>query len=128
MKQYKLKLWIGIAIAISLFAVFICMIWFWLSCQHKTFNPVIWRDENQVQAGVRLEMADDLIAHDKLNGMTRVEVVNLLGEPTKTNKFKDWDLVYWLGQERSFIPIDSEWLVVYFDANGLVRDYRIVKD
>ena len=85
-------------------------------------------DKVQIQKGVRLEMADQLIAQNKLHGMTRVEVVELLGEQSTTNKFKDWDMVYWLGNERGFMSIDSEWLVIHLDANGRVRDYRNVRD
>ena len=52
----------------------------------------------------------------------------MLGEPPHTGYFKDWDLVYWLGRERGFISIDSEWLVVRLDPKGWVREYRIVRD
>ena len=49
-------------------------------------------------------------------------------EPDKTEYFKEWDLVYWLGPERGFISIDSEWLVFRFDGQKKVTDYKIMRD
>lgn len=73
-------------------------------------------------------MADQLIAHGTLEGRTRSEIVDLLGEPPPTGYFREWDLVYWLGPERGFISIDSEWLVIRFDENDRVADHKIARD
>ena len=73
-------------------------------------------------------MADRLVARRTLLGMTRAEVAGMLGEPTKTAKFGDWDLVYWIGPERAFFSIDSEWLVIRLNADGLVAESHIVRD
>lgn len=89
---------------------------------------MIWQDEARVAQGVRLEMADRLVAEGELLGRSRAEVVNLLGEPPPTAYFSDWDLVYWLGPERGFFGIDSEWLVLRLDAKGSVADLRVVTD
>jgi hypothetical protein len=94
----------------------------------RSFDPVTWNDKTQVKAGVRLAMADRIVARRMLSGKTRPEVIAMLGEPPKTDYFSDWDLVYWLGNERGFISIDSEWLVVRFDAHKRVLEYRIVRD
>ena len=37
-------------------------------------------------------------------------------------------MVYWLGDERGYMSIDSEWLVVRLDGEGKVAEYRIVRD
>jgi hypothetical protein len=37
-------------------------------------------------------------------------------------------MVYWLGPERGFIRIDSEWLVLRLDQSDIVREVRIVRD
>jgi|SRR5215831_15591816 len=100
--------------------------WVWLPGQ--AFDPVAWRDESQVQQGVRLGLADRLIARRTLLGKTRTEVVELLGEPPPTAYFADWDMVYWLGPERGFISIDSEWLVLRLGEDRRVVDNRIVRD
>jgi hypothetical protein len=94
----------------------------------RAFDRMIWQDEARVAQGVRLEMADRLVAEGELLGRSRAEVVNLLGEPPPTAYFSDWDLVYWLGPERGFFGIDSEWLVLRLDAKGSVADLRVVTD
>jgi hypothetical protein len=92
----------------------------------RAFDKAVWQDEKQESA--RLEMADRIVARRMLDGKTRVEVLSMLGEPPKTGYFSDWNLVYWLGAERGFVSIDSEWLVVRFDADERVSEYRIVRD
>jgi outer membrane protein assembly factor BamE (lipoprotein component of BamABCDE complex) len=72
-------------------------------------------------------MADDLVRTRRLDGMTRAQVIALLGEPPKTPYFKDYDLVYLLGPERGSLRIDSEWLVVKFGRDGRA-DARIARD
>jgi hypothetical protein len=94
----------------------------------QPFVSHAWRDESKVKEGVRLGMADQLIADGTLLGKARAEVVDLLGEPPPTGYFADWDLVYWLGPERGYISIDSEWLVLRLSAEGRVIDNRIVRD
>jgi hypothetical protein len=76
----------------------------------------------------RLRMADDIVDRRILVDKTKTEVLELLGPATPTDKWRSWDLVYWLGPERGFIRIDSEWLVVRFGQDGRVRDVRIVRD
>ncbi len=73
-------------------------------------------------------MADGLVASGALVGKTRDDIANMLGPPTSTDKFRHYDLVYWLGPERGFFAIDSEWLVVSFGTTGTVREARIVRD
>lgn len=42
--------------------------------------------------------------------------------------YREWDLVYWLGPERGFYSIDSEWLVVRLGPEGRVSDCQLVRD
>ena len=44
----------------------------------------------------------------------QVEIDQILGKPPKTNYFNEYDYIYWLGPERGFFGIDSEWLVIKF--------------
>ena len=90
------------------------------------FDGARWNDKN-LPASVRLQMADDLIRTHRLDGMTRGQVVVLLGEPPKTPYFKDYELVYLLGPERGAMRIDSEWLVVKFGRDGCA-EARIARD
>jgi hypothetical protein len=73
-------------------------------------------------------MADRLVAQDTLWGMTRSDVVKQLGEPSDEGYFRQRDLVYWLGPERGFMSIDSEWLVLRLGRDGRVTEFRIVRD
>ena len=73
-------------------------------------------------------MANDLVDNKKLIGLTRQEVVSRLGAQPKTEYFKEFDLVYYLGPERGFISIDSEWLVLKLGTNGRVARATTARD
>ncbi|MFN2540808.1 MAG: hypothetical protein ABR514_01380 [Chthoniobacterales bacterium] len=77
---------------------------------------------------VRLRMVDDLLAHHNFIGVSRAAIDDLLGSSKPTNKFGDWDLIYWLGPERGSVRIDSEWLVFELDKENRVTAYRLVQD
>jgi hypothetical protein len=102
--------------------------WYLCNSGGKEFDPIAWSDTSQVMKGMRLGMADQLVAHKILIGKDRAEVVAMLGEPPPTQYFNTWDMVYWLGPERSWISIDSEWLVIRLSKDGRVVDYQIVGD
>ena len=93
----------------------------------RHFDRSLWGN-SRTPASVRLRMADDLVDNKKLIGLTRQEVVARLGEPPKTEYFKEFDLVYNLGPERGFISIDSEWLVLKLGPDGRVNRATIARD
>ena len=97
---------------------------------HERFDAAAWRDTTQAfgPLAIRGCMVDDLLARHGLQGQSRPEVVALLGEPRPTTYFREYDLVYWLGPERGPMSIDSEWLVIRLDAQGRVREHRLVTD
>jgi hypothetical protein len=97
----------------------------------RSFDSVVWKSslsENSLANPVRLRMVDSLLRRHRLVGMSRAEIAALLGTPHPTEYFRNYDLVYWLGPERGFISIDSEWLVIRFDSNDRVAEARIVRD
>jgi hypothetical protein len=73
-------------------------------------------------------MADGLVRSGVLLGKTRGEIESMLGPAPKTDYFRDFDLVYWLGPERGFIGIDSEWLVIRLDGVGKASEVLIATD
>ncbi|SDX30577.1 hypothetical protein [Tepidimicrobium xylanilyticum] len=76
----------------------------------------------------RVKMVDDMLQKHKLVGQTKKDIVKLLGDATNTDYFKeDNNVVYYLGDERGFISIDSEWLVITFD-NNIVVEVKIETD
>lgn len=88
-----------------------------------TFSQKAW-----LKTEKRAYMAEDMMKKYSLEGMTKDEVISLLGEDTESEYFKEkGNLVYWLGWERGFISIDSEWLVIDF-KDGRVSDYYIARD
>jgi hypothetical protein len=99
-------------------------------CQTRRFEASAWRDSAQAysDAAVRGCMVDDLLARRELLGRSRAEVVALLGEPRRTDYFREYDLVYWLGPERGLMSVDSEWLVLRLDRSGRVIVRRLVTD
>lgn len=77
----------------------------------------------------RVYMVDDLMKKYQFEEMTLDEVTDLLGTPPETNYFKEVNnIVYYLGDERGLISIDSEWLIFEFDENQKVKAYEIVRD
>jgi hypothetical protein len=94
------------------------------------FNSSSWQDPKQAygQDPVRIRMVDDLMHSKQLDHLSRAEVEKLLGTPPRTVYFREYDLVYWLGPERGFISIDSEWLVIKFDSKEIVQKYVILRD
>ena len=73
-------------------------------------------------------MADMLGQQGRLIGMSRAEVVSMLGMPTVTSHFRGHDLVYVLGNERGWLSIDSEWLLMRVDAMGRVTTAELARD
>jgi hypothetical protein len=82
----------------------------------------------------RLCMIDDLMAGGRLIGMTKSQVIELLGPPDSTTHFgpldgkSPFELEYYLGPERGFIRIDSEVLGIEFDRDGKVNSQRVTRD
>lgn len=73
-------------------------------------------------------MVDDLLATGRLIGQSRESAVQMLGPADDTPYFRDYDLVYWLGPERGFFSIDSEWLIIKLDEEGVIRDASLARD
>ena len=107
-----------------------------------SFDSTIWKRGFTDNFGIiyspdtiRLRMVDDLLHRHRLRGMTREEVVSLLGTPPETNYFREYDLVYWLGPDGGYIgsrvpapSIDSEWwLAIKFGGDGRVSKTALVR-
>ena len=93
------------------------------------FDSVTWKESlaQNSDSRVRQSMVRDLLASRLLSGKTRPEVLELLGQPPPTDKFRILDFVYWLGPQRG-VPIDSEWLVIKLGAEGKVAGSKVIGD
>lgn len=101
----------------------------------QKFNADTWRNQEQVEHDhirpPRLRMVDNLMSSGRLDGLSRNQVVELLGPPhDKSFPFgaKFCDIHYYLGPERRFPSIDSEWLFITFGDDGKVNRYWLYTD
>jgi hypothetical protein len=95
---------------------------------HTTFIQSQWMDTAMVRSrlAVRGCMVDDLLDRKELRGMSRAQVVALIGEPDKGSDFPEYDLVYWLGPQRGLIGTDSEYLVMKLDKSKRVTSVELI--
>jgi len=94
------------------------------------FDSIAWQEDRPARWGLgwpaRQRIADGLIAQRTLDGLTRDEVLELLGPPD-AGAFSTFGFRYRLGKQRSgFVRIDIEWLLVQFDDTGVVENCRII--
>ena len=62
-------------------------------------------------------------------GMNVFTLESIIGKATDTSYFEaPRRLIYYLGDERGFISIDSEWLVFDFNEEGIVTKVNIMRD
>jgi len=94
----------------------------------RFFDSERWKRVERVDDQTRIQMIEHLMWSGKLDGLSRSELVALLGQPSEAGYFREHDYVYWLGDERSLFSIDSEWLVLDVDAAGRVSRYEVVRD
>jgi outer membrane protein assembly factor BamE (lipoprotein component of BamABCDE complex) len=73
-------------------------------------------------------MLDDFLARYPLKGRTRSDVVKLLGEPTPTDKWEGAEMIYVLGNDGTYMPIDNEWLLIDLDRRQRVQSFKRVRD
>lgn len=99
------------------------MVWFRLS--QRTFDAIAWKQARSSDVSQRLRMAENLLARYELRGMSRAQVIELLGKPDGED---DSILVYLLGPERYGFGVDSEWLSLRLDSRGRVTDYQVSRD
>lgn len=92
-------------------------------CEH-TFTTSRWLNYPEE----RVKVVDDLFRKYELVGLTKDQVVGLLGPETENAYFKEpGNMVYYLGPERGLISLDSEWLVIELGEHVVV-DCQIKRD
>ncbi len=97
------------------------------------FNTDVWKDPESYKYRAkditeRQKMLEAVL--ELVNGKSKNEIIDLLGHGEDFGYFKasGRDLIYILGPERSFISIDSEWLLLWFDQNNILERYEICSD
>jgi hypothetical protein len=93
------------------------------------FDSSRWKDKSLVSTPdpIRIHMIDNLMQNYMLEGMSKAEVVEMLGEPDRNVGFTEWDMIF-LGPERGPFGIDSEWLAIRFNGQQRVYEHKVVTD
>ena len=91
------------------------------------FEQTAWKNAD-LNGRARADMLGDFLKRYPLERRTRNEVVELLGEPTPTDKWEGAEMIYVLGTDGSYMGIDHEWLLIDLDQRQRVVSYRRVGD
>lgn len=96
----------------------------------QDFDSAAWiaQEGANTEWPARIRMVDNLLDEGRLHGLDRNGVLALLGSPEATTRWPDWDMIYWLGPERGFLRIDSEWLGIRFGSDGKVAATELLRD
>jgi hypothetical protein len=100
----------------------------------RQFGREAWLDPesaNHISGDItpRQKMLAEVVK--KLPGLRRSEIENMLGPTLDTAYFQSTgrDLIYITGPERdSLFGIDSEWLLIWLDENGIYKRHAVVTD
>ena len=102
---------------------------------HQKFGAEAWRNQEHVEhdhmPSPRLCMVDHLMSSGQLDGLSSHQVIELLGPPHDKNfpfGATSCDIHYYLGPERGFLGIDSEWLFITFGDDSTVDRYWLYRD
>ncbi|HGA0512502.1 TPA: hypothetical protein ACIQMB_004577 [Bacillus pacificus] len=110
---------------VALIPLVVCTAQLSMNTYTSKFNQDRWLQAEDK----RVHMVDDLLQKYKLTGKSNEEITQLLGMPTETRNGENGVITsYYLGTERGFIRIDSEHLVLQFDRDGKVVEYKVHSD
>lgn len=96
--------------------------------QPMPFDSALWKSarNNTASNSTRLRMVDNLLENQTLEGMSKQDIIKLLGEPDETKSPQDFDMVYLLGQERRPNGVHSESLVFRLDDKEVVTEAKVI--
>jgi len=113
--------WITIVIALPIIYAGILFTWYKISSSYpeRSFDKYEWIQNKDK----RYEYVEDLVNHNKLNGMTKSEVIDLLGKASNEN---DSMLTYYIGYSpKIFFNLDPDWLEIEI-KNEIVETVRVI--
>ena len=89
---------------------------------HEEFSSEKWKnwEESEAEWSLRWDMMNSLRNRFELKGMTKDEIVKLLGEPELESKT---EFSYYLGMAKR--GIDTGRLTIKFDESGKVINYNV---
>ncbi|MGG4153816.1 hypothetical protein [Peribacillus muralis] len=111
--------------SVGLLLLLSCLVLLGVNESKARFTTERWLGDHEE----RIYMVDDLLKGRGLVGKSEKEVIALLGPPTDTEYFSgEAASIYYLGAERGFIRIDSEWLLLWYDGRDKVVKQEIRTD
>lgn len=97
----------------------------------QPFDSEAWKKAGVSNACLRKGMLFDLRKKHELTGLSREQIVELLGQPDRVGRYVkaglDKDFNYDLGAEKGFISIDREWLTIKLES-GKVSEVLVTTD
>lgn len=96
----------------------LCLVLLGINEYNSDFNLERWSNK----ANDRVYMIDDLLDKYEFKGMTQTKIYKLLGNPDSKT---DNTLIYFLGNERGLVRIDSEQLMIKLNEENVVIDHRV---
>lgn len=85
------------------------------------WKQAAWEAKEGNHSESRICMVDDLLRTHRLVGLSRQELENLLGKPNDLESAQTKsEYLYYLGPERSYLSVDSDWLDVIFAHDKVV--------
>ncbi|MDQ5950631.1 MAG: hypothetical protein QG585_573 [Patescibacteria group bacterium] len=95
-----------------------------LGTKQISFDSSMWKDEKLIEEQqIRKQMIADLTKNYLNESFSQRNILDLLGEPTKTDKFSEFDYVYWLGYDDY---IDSHWLGIQIEDGE--TSWKLLRD
>jgi|SRR5690554_4332560 hypothetical protein len=89
---------------------------------HEEFSSDKWKNWNESEAewSLRWDMMNSLRNNYELTGMTKDEIIELLGEPESLTQT---EFLYYLGMAKK--GIDTGTLTIKFNETGKVANYNV---
>lgn len=94
------------------------------SVKKTTFDSQKWSKRDSMGYVFRDTMLKDLISHQKIKGLTKDELIALLGKPENYNG-RDRQLFYPIIQHYT-PPVRAKWFIVQLDVDNKVDEFQIV--
>lgn len=114
---------------IVLFTILLIVAFICFGLLYNKYNHAFTTSKWMEDPSKRVYIVDNLLSKYNLENMTENEILELLGPDSGEKAYfqEDDNFVYYLGNERSFFSIDSEWLIIDF-KDGRVTNYEVRTD
>ncbi len=114
-----------LVLCIVLVLIGIVFVWY-MNHRAISFDRNIWSDESGSDSSLRLRMVEDLTSKYHLIGMTRGEIISLLGDPEIISDIGKNVMYYCLREKHDTNGQSSiDDLILILDDTGHVKEFKI---